>query len=80
MTLKDRAISNPPLSPPSLAGPINIRMHDPHVSGEGIISGESLLVGAQMTSCFRLACVVNCVFVTGEVIWTGEDGVARFAR
>lgn len=58
------------LSSPCLAGPINVGVHHAHVPGQGIVPGEGLLFGAQMTSHLLFARVVDRVFMTGEVIGT----------
>lgn len=46
-----------------LSHPINVRMYHPHVSCESIVSREGLLLGAQVTSYFEFAGVVDRVFV-----------------
>jgi len=56
------------------------RVTDTEMSREGIISAERFLLGAQMTSHLLLSCVMDCVLVTREIVWSREDGVAWFAR
>lgn len=54
-------------------------MAHPVMSGEGIRTAEGLLFGAKITSYLLLAGVVDRVFVTCEIIRSGEDSVAGLA-
>lgn len=45
---------------------------------KSIASGEGLLLLAKRTPNFLLADVMDRVFVSGEIVRTREDGVARF--
>lgn len=55
-------------------------MDDAHMASKRIIARKGLFFSAQMASDFLLAYVVDGVFVAGEIIRSGEDGVAWFAR
>jgi hypothetical protein len=46
---------------------------------QGIVPRKGLLFGAQVTSNFLLAGIVDSVFVTSEIIWTREDRIAGLA-
>lgn len=70
----------PPLPSPSFTRPINIRMHHPHVAGQGIIPRERFFLSTQMTANLLLARIMDGVLMTGEVVRAREDGIARFAR
>jgi hypothetical protein len=54
-------------------------MHHAHVSCQGIVSRKRFVLGAEMTPDLLLACVVDGVFVAGEVVRAREDGVAGLA-
>lgn len=62
-----------------LARPVHVRMHNSHVPGQGIVPGKGLLLGTEVAAHFLLPGVVDRVFVTGEVIRSREDRVARLA-
>ena len=64
---------------PALAGPVNIRVHNSHVSGQRVISGESFFLGTKMTSHLLLPRVVNSVLVTCKIIRPRKDRIARLA-
>lgn len=51
------------------------RMHHSQMSGERIVSAESLLLRTEGTMHLLLARIVNRVFVPGEVVGPGEDSV-----
>jgi len=62
-----------------LTGEIYLRVDDPHMPRQRIVAAECLLLDAKRAADFLLACVVNCIFVSGEVVGPGEDGVAGLA-
>jgi len=62
-----------------LAGEIDFRMHDAHVSGERVIPGEGLVLDTKRTANLLLAGIVNGVFMTGQVVRSRENGVARLS-
>lgn len=62
-----------------LSGEVDFRMNNPHMPGEGVVPRERLLFYTQRTAHFLLARIVNCVLVSGEVVWPREDGVAGLA-
>lgn len=66
-------------APTMLSGEIDLRMDDTHVPRQRIIAAECLLLDAKCAADFLLAGIVNCVFMSGEVIGSREDGVARLA-
>lgn len=49
------------------------------MSGESIVPAECLLLGTQMTSHLLFSCIVNCVFMSCEIVGPRENGVAGFA-
>lgn len=64
-------------SPATLfARPIHFGVHNTHVSGKRIIAAKCLLLGTEMTPHFLLACVVDGIFMTGQIIRPGENRVA----
>lgn len=64
---------------PVFAGEVDLRMDDSHVSGQSVIARERLLLYAKGASDFLLACIVDCVLMTREVVRSREDGVAGLA-
>jgi hypothetical protein len=62
-----------------LAREVHLRMHDTHVSRQSIVARECLLFDAKRATDFLLASVVDGVLVTGEIIRTREDRIARLA-
>lgn len=69
-----------PSAAPVLSREVYLWMDHSHVPGESVIPGKRLLLGAERTSDFLLAGVVDCVFVPCEVVRPREDGVAGLAR
>jgi len=67
-------------SPSVLAREVDFGMHDTHVPCQCVIATECLLLDAQSAADLRLADVVNRVFVTGQVVWSREHGIAGLAR
>ena len=65
-------------TPPVFAGKLHLRMTHTKVPGESVGATERLVVGAEVTTHLLLPCIVYCVFMTGEVVRSREDGVARF--
>lgn len=59
-----------------LAREINLRMNHAHMSGQGIVATERLLLYTQCATHFLLSHIVYGVLVPGEVIWPGENGIA----
>jgi len=59
------------------AGEIDLWMDDTHVPSESVAPGECLFLLAKRTANFLLADVVDRVFVSSEIVRTGENGVAR---
>lgn len=53
-----------------------LRMYDSQVPRERIVPAEGLLLGAQRAVHLLLACVVDGVFVSCQVVRPGENGVA----
>jgi hypothetical protein len=53
---------------PRLAWPIELRVHDPHVSSERIVSRKRLLFLAQVAAHLHLARVVDRVLVPRQVV------------
>lgn len=62
-----------------LTGEIYLWVDNPHVPRQCIVAAECLLLYAKRAADFLLARVVNCIFVSGEVVRPGEDGVAGLA-
>ena len=62
-----------------LAREVHLGMHNTHVSCQRIVARECLLFSAQGTADLLLTSVVDSVLVTGEIVWTREDRVARLA-
>ncbi len=46
---------------------------------EGIVSAERLLLGTQRTVDLEFPRVMYCVFMSREVVRSGEDGIAGFS-
>lgn len=65
---------------PSLTLKIYFRVYHSHVSGQSVVSAESLLLATELTPDLLLLSIVDCVLMSGEIVRTTEDGVARFAR
>lgn len=63
-----------------LARPVHLGMHHAHVSGEGVIATEGLLLSAKMAPHLLLARVVNRIFVPSKIVGPREDRIAWFAR
>lgn len=63
-----------------LAGEVDLRMHDAHVTSEGVVAAESLLLNAQGATHLLFAGVVDRVLMAGQVVGPREDRVARLAR
>jgi len=63
-----------------LTGEINFRVYNAHMPRQRIVTAERLLLDTKRTTDFLLAYVVNCIFMSGEVVRPGEDGVAGLAR
>jgi len=57
-----------------------VGMAHSEMSGERIISAECLLLGTQMTPHLLLSCIMNCIFVSREIVRSRKDGVARLPR
>jgi len=55
------------------------RMTNTEVPGESIVSTEGFLLCTQMTADFLLPRIVNCIFVSCEIVRPRENGVAGFA-
>lgn len=55
-------------------------MNSYHVAGQSIIARERLFLDAQCTANLLLAYIVNRILVSGKIIRTREDRVARLAR
>lgn len=53
-------------------------MADAVMSCEGVRTAEGLFFRAQVATNFLFSRVVNCVFVAGEVVRSGKDGMAWF--
>lgn len=62
-----------------LTGEIYLWVNDPHMPRQCIVAAECLLLYAKRAADFLLACVMNCIFMSGEVVRPGEDGVAGLA-
>lgn len=62
-----------------LTGEIYLRVDDSHMPRQRIVAAECLLLYAKRAADFLLACVMDCIFVSGEVVRPGEDGVAGLA-
>ena len=56
------------------------RMHHSQVPRERVIPAEALLLGAQRTVHLLLARIVDRVFVSREIVRSGEDGIAGLSR
>jgi len=56
-----------------------LRMTNTEVSGESIISAEGLFFGTQVTTNLLLSCIVDCIFMSCEIVRPREDCVAGFA-
>jgi len=67
-------------APAMLTGEINFRVYNAHMPRQRIVTAERLLLDTKRTTDFLLAYVVNCIFMSGEVVRPGEDGVAGLAR
>lgn len=63
----------------SLHFPLYIGMHDPHVSGKGIVSAEGLLLTTVLASHLDLLTVVDGILVACQIVRSREDGVARLS-
>lgn len=57
-----------------------VGMAHSEMSGERIIPAECLLLGTQMTPHLLLSCIMNCIFVSREIVRSRKDGVARLPR
>jgi hypothetical protein len=64
---------------PALTVEVNLRMNDPHVTGEGICTRESLLLATVLTANLLLLAVVDSIFVTSKIVRSAEDAVTRLA-
>lgn len=73
-----RSVSS--VSSPTLRQLDVVWMAHSEVSGERIVPRKRLLLGAQVAAHFLLACVVDRVFVSCEIVRPREDGVTRLAR
>ena len=62
-----------------LTGEIYFRVDDAHMPRQRIVATECFLFDAKRAADFLLACVVNRIFVSGEVVRPGEDSVAGLA-
>lgn len=62
-----------------LTGEIYLRMDDTHVPRQRIVAAKGLLLNAERTADLLLARVVDCIFMSGEVVRSGEYSVAGFA-
>ena len=65
---------------PVLTREVNLRVHNAHVPCQCIVAREGLLLNTKCTAHLLLASIVNGVLVTGKVVWSREDRVARLAR
>jgi hypothetical protein len=65
-------------SSPILAREIDLWVYHTHVSSQGIVATESLLLHTQCATDFLLSHVVYGVLVPGEVIWPRENCIAGF--
>lgn len=68
-----------PSAAPVLSREVYLWMDDSHVSGESVIPGEGLFLGAERTPDLLLADVVDRVFVPCEIVRPREDGIAGLA-
>jgi hypothetical protein len=55
-------------------------VHDPHVSRQGVVAAEALLLRAQLASNLLLPRVVKGILVSRKIVGSTEDRVARLAR
>lgn len=62
-----------------LAREVHVWMYNTHVTCQGIVPAECLLLRAQVTPDLLLATTVNRVFVSREVVTAAEDRAARLA-
>lgn len=74
---KYRNLTTPPLR--VFARPVNLRVHNPHMSRECIVAGEGFFFGTQVTPHFLFFGVMDRIFVPSQVVWPREDRVAGFA-
>lgn len=63
-----------------LTHPVHVRMYNAHVSSKRIVTGEGLFFRTQMAPDLLLPCIVYRVFVSGKVVGSGKDRIARLAR
>jgi len=66
-------------SSPMPARELDLRMAHTVVTSESVGATKCLLVGAKIAAHLLLPCVVDSVLVTGEVVRSGEDSIARFS-
>ena len=59
-----------------LAAKLDIRMYNPHVPRERIVSQKCFLLHAQMAADLLLAIVMNCILVPSKVVRAQENVVA----
>lgn len=64
---------------PVLAGEVNFRVDNPHVSGESVVAREGLLFHTESTSRLHFSRVVNGILMSGQVVRSREDRVARLS-
>ena len=64
---------------PTLAVEVDLGMNHPHVSCEGICTGECLLLATVLTANLLLLAVVNSVLVTSKIVRSAKDAITRLA-
>lgn len=63
-----------------LAWEFHVRMAYPVMPGKSVCAAECLLFRTKVASHLLLAGVVDGIFVTCEIVGSGEDSVARLVR
>jgi hypothetical protein len=52
-----------------LSGEVDLRMYNTHVACQCIVAGKGLFLDTKCAADLLLARIVDCVLVTGEIIW-----------